>query len=143
SGPNGFHRCLVTDAAKISIHEAKDAAYHRLLHLPAARAIASQLILGLQFIHSQGIVHGGKFGIELHTYLFTRKLSSENLIIDLHLGNILLRLPPEMRRMTREQLYAKVGEPEKERVVRCDGEPLDQGVPSEAIVPVWLGLGSN
>lgn len=63
SGPNGTHRCLVTDAARISIHEAKDAAYHRLLHLPAARAIASQLILGLQFIHSQGIVHGGMFGI--------------------------------------------------------------------------------
>ncbi|EDN02628.1 predicted protein [Histoplasma mississippiense (nom. inval.)] len=58
SGPNGTHQCLVTDAARISIHEAKDAAYHRLLHLPAARAIASLLILGLQFIHSQGIVHG-------------------------------------------------------------------------------------
>lgn len=61
SGPNGTHQCLVTDAARISIHEAKDAAYHRLLHLPAARAIASQLILGLQFIHSRGIVHGGMF----------------------------------------------------------------------------------
>ncbi|GAB1210543.1 hypothetical protein APSETT445_009338 [Aspergillus pseudonomiae] len=36
SGPNGDHRCLVTDAARISLHEAKDAAYHRLLHLPAA-----------------------------------------------------------------------------------------------------------
>lgn len=63
SGPNGTHRCLVMNAARISIHEAKDAAYHRLLHLPAARAIASQLILGLQFIHSQGIVHGGMFGM--------------------------------------------------------------------------------
>lgn len=62
-GPNGTHRCLVTDVARISIHEAKDAAYHRLLRLPAARAMASQLILGLQFIHSQGIVHGGMFGV--------------------------------------------------------------------------------
>lgn len=62
SGPNGNHRCLVTDAARISIHEAKDAAYHRLLHLPAARAITAQLILGVQFIHSQGVVHGGTFG---------------------------------------------------------------------------------
>lgn len=59
SGPNGTHRCLVTDAA-----------YHRLLHLPAARAIASQLILGLQFIHSQGIVHGGTFGM-LQSLLIT------------------------------------------------------------------------
>ncbi|KAK2823895.1 hypothetical protein FQN49_007514 [Arthroderma sp. PD_2] len=119
-GPNGTHRCLVTDAARISIHEAKDAAYHRLLTLPAARAIASQLILGLQFIHSQRIVHG-----------------------DLHLGNILLRLPPGMQRMTREQLYAKTGEPSTERVIRRDGASLDPGVPSEVYVPVWLGLGSD
>ncbi|EEQ35638.1 putative non-specific serine/threonine protein kinase [Microsporum canis] len=119
-GPNGTHLCLVTEAARISIHEAKDAAYHRLLHLPAARAIASQLILGLQFIHSQGIVHG-----------------------DLHLANILLRLPSEMQDMTIKQLYARTGEPVKEQVVREDGAPLDIGVPSEVIVPAWLGLGSD
>ncbi|KAB8261677.1 kinase domain-containing protein [Aspergillus pseudonomiae] len=120
SGPNGDHRCLVTDAARISLHEAKDAAYHRLLHLPADRAIAAQLILGLQFIHSEGIVHG-----------------------DLHLGNILLRLPLDMQDMTSEKLYASTGEPAKEQVIREDGAPLDPGVPSEAIVPVWLGLGSD
>lgn len=37
----------------------QEAAFPRLLNLPASRAIASQIILGLQFIHSQGIVHGG------------------------------------------------------------------------------------
>ncbi|KAK2763984.1 hypothetical protein FQN54_009603 [Arachnomyces sp. PD_36] len=120
SGPNGSHRCLVTDAARININEVKDASYHRLLHLPAARAIASQLIYGLQFIHAQGIVHG-----------------------DLHLGNIFLRLPLDMQSMTREMLYAKDGEPHKERIIRRDGLPLDHGVPPEAIVPVWLGLRSD
>ncbi|EEH41372.2 kinase domain-containing protein [Paracoccidioides lutzii Pb01] len=120
SGPNGTHRCLVMDAARINIHEAKEAAYHRLLHLPAARAITSQLILGLQFIHSQGIVHG-----------------------DLHLANILLRLPLDMQDMTLEQLHARTGEPAKEHVVREDGTPLDPGVPSEVVVPVWLGLSSD
>ncbi|OJD25101.1 serine/threonine protein kinase [Blastomyces percursus] len=120
SGPNGTHRCLVMDATRIDLHEAKEAAYHRLLRLPAARAIASQLILGLQFIHSQGIVHG-----------------------DLHLANIHLRLPLDMQDKTREQLYARTGEPAKERVVRKDGDPLDPGVPSEVIVPIWLGLSSD
>ncbi|KKZ66558.1 hypothetical protein EMCG_07672 [[Emmonsia] crescens] len=120
SGPNGTHQCLVMDAARINIHEAKEAAYHRLLHLPAARAITSQLILGLQFIHSQHIVHG-----------------------DLHLANILLRLPLDMQDMTLEQLHARTGEPAKEQVVREDGAPLDIGVPSEVIVPVWLGLSSD
>lgn len=36
SGPNGSHRCLVMDAARMNIDEAKEGAYHRLLHLPAA-----------------------------------------------------------------------------------------------------------
>ncbi|WEW56963.1 serine/threonine protein kinase [Emydomyces testavorans] len=125
SGPNGTHQCLVMDAARISIHEAKDAAYHRLLHLPAARAIASQLILGLQFIHSQGIVHGG-FNL--------------NMAADLHLANILLHFPFDM---TLEQLHVRTGKPAKEQVVREDSAPLDPEVPSEVIVPVWLGLGSD
>ncbi|EEP77601.1 predicted protein [Uncinocarpus reesii 1704] len=120
SGPNGFHQCLVSDAARISIHEAKDASYHRILHLPAARAIASQLVLGLQFIHFQGIVHG-----------------------DIHLGNVFLQLPPNMQTMTPEQLYAKTGGPFKELVVRCDGAPLDPGVPPEVVIPVWLGSASD
>ncbi|PGH03223.1 CMGC/SRPK protein kinase [Helicocarpus griseus UAMH5409] len=120
SGPNGTHHCLVMDAARVNIHEAKDASYHRLLHLPAARAIAAQLVFGLQFIHNQGIVHG-----------------------DLHLANILLCLPSSMGAMTQKQLYTKTGEPIKEGVVRSDGAPLDSGVPSEVVVPIWLGLGSD
>jgi serine/threonine protein kinase len=59
SGPNGSHRCLVTDAARLNLNELKEYPYHRLLHLPVARAIAAQLVFGVQFIHSQGIVHGG------------------------------------------------------------------------------------
>ena len=45
--------------------------------------------------------------------------------------------------MTPRQLYDKTGEPVKERVVRCDGASLDYGVPSELVVPLWLGLGSD
>ena len=59
SGPNGNHQCLVVDAARINVDETKEAAYHRVLHLAPSRAIAAQLILAVQFIHSQGIVHGG------------------------------------------------------------------------------------
>lgn len=45
--------------------------------------------------------------------------------------------------MTPQQLYNKTGEPAKEPMVRCDGAPLDDGVPSELIVPLWLGLKSD
>ncbi|KAE8150635.1 kinase-like domain-containing protein [Aspergillus avenaceus] len=120
AGPNGIHRCLVTDAARLNMNEVKEYPYHRLLPLPAARAIATQLVLGVQFIHSQGIVHG-----------------------DLHPGNILLQLPPSMQNMTFEQLRAEIREPVKEPVVRKDGAPLDPGVPSELIIPIWLGIDSD
>lgn len=45
--------------------------------------------------------------------------------------------------MTLEQLYARTGEPIREQVVRENGALLDAGVPSEVILPVWLGLGSD
>ncbi|KAL2816426.1 kinase-like domain-containing protein [Aspergillus cavernicola] len=117
SGPNGTHRCLVTDVARLNINEVKEYLYHQPLHLPAARAIATQLVLGVQFVHSQEIVHG-----------------------DLHLGNILLQLPPEMKNMTPEQLRARTGEPATELVVREDGAPLDPGVPPEVVIPIWIGI---
>lgn len=68
SGPNGSHRCLITEAARLNLNEMKEYPYHRLIHLPAARAIVTQLVLGVQFIHSQGIVHGGESTSSKHFY---------------------------------------------------------------------------
>ncbi|KAL2834106.1 kinase-like domain-containing protein [Aspergillus pseudoustus] len=116
SGPNGIHRCLVTDAARLNLNELKEYPYHRLLPLSAARAIAAQLVLGVQFIHSQGVVHG-----------------------DLRLSNILLKLPTDMQDMTLEQLRAKTGEQSKQLVIREDGAALGLGDLPELIVPIWLG----
>lgn len=45
--------------------------------------------------------------------------------------------------MTFEQISATVGDAAREQVIREDGAPLDSGVPSEVIVPIWLGLGSD
>ncbi|KAF5701687.1 dis1-suppressing kinase [Fusarium globosum] len=43
------------------------------------------------------------------------------------------------------ELYAKFGAPKLEPIVRLDGsaEPLPTGVPSHAVLPVWLGLPSD
>ncbi|KAL3473291.1 kinase-like domain-containing protein [Aspergillus californicus] len=120
SGPNGRHHCLVMDAARVNINDSKEANYNRALPLPAARAIAAQLVLAVQFVHSQGIVHG-----------------------DLHAGNILLLLPPKLQHTSINNLYLNAGEPTREPVVRCDGAPLDPDVPSELIIPLWLGLASD
>ncbi|KAF5560102.1 SRPK2 bound unphosphorylated [Fusarium phyllophilum] len=47
--------------------------------------------------------------------------------------------------LTIDQLYAKFGAPKLEPIVRLDGsvEPLPAGVPSHAVLPVWLGLPSD
>ncbi|KAJ6145280.1 kinase-like protein [Penicillium chermesinum] len=99
-GPNGSHACHVT--------------------LDVARSLAAQLVLVVDYVHAQGIVHG-----------------------DLHLGNILLKVPPNFDQLSLEQLYEKYGAPELDPVVRLDGNPLPSGVPSYGIVPVWLGQASE
>jgi len=58
-GPNGHHRCLVTEVVGPSILDVKEATEHGLLSIDTARKITAQLALGLAYIHSCGIVHGG------------------------------------------------------------------------------------
>jgi len=65
---------------------------------------------------------------------------SDNPSLDLHLGNLLLQLPSALDNLSEEELYETYGEPEPEAVVREDGRPLDQGVPSHVVPPVWLGV---
>lgn len=60
-GPNGKHRCYVTAPARSSLAEAKDASYIRLFQPSVARAISAQLVQIVAFLHSQGVVHGGKY----------------------------------------------------------------------------------
>ncbi|EED16447.1 srpk, putative [Talaromyces stipitatus ATCC 10500] len=108
-GPNGEHACYVTVPARGSLSAMKD-----------ARALAAQLALAVDYIHSQGVVHG-----------------------DLHLGNVLLEMPPNFDKLSVDELHAKYGAPEQDRVVHLDGRQLPPGVPSHGIIPMWLGEASE
>ena len=59
-GPNGQHSYLVLEPALCSILDAKEASYFRPIPLPIARTIIAHLVLTIQHLHSNGIVHGGK-----------------------------------------------------------------------------------
>ncbi|KAK2737609.1 hypothetical protein FQN55_000965 [Onygenales sp. PD_40] len=59
-GPNGRHRCLVTEPGMMTLAEAKDASYTRLFNLPVARAIAAQVIQAVTFLHHRGVVHADR-----------------------------------------------------------------------------------
>ncbi|KKK22350.1 hypothetical protein AOCH_002883, partial [Aspergillus ochraceoroseus] len=119
-GPNGNHACYVTAPASASLSGVKDGSWIRLFQLDVARSLAAQLVLVVDYIHAQGIVHG-----------------------DLHLGNILLKVPPNFDQLSLKQLYEKYGEPELDPVVCLNGNPLPPGVPSHGIAPIWLGEASE
>lgn len=56
-GPNGHHRCLVGDS---SIAKFKEDSTNRMFPQEAARSIAAKLLLGLSYLHANGICHGGE-----------------------------------------------------------------------------------
>ncbi|OJD10090.1 CMGC/SRPK protein kinase [Emergomyces pasteurianus Ep9510] len=118
---NGAHNCLVMETASCSLTQSKSLAFHGLLDLRIARAIAADLVLAVQFLHGQSIIHG-----------------------DIHCGNIFLRLPADVRRMIDpSQLYRKFGDPILEPIVRVDGKPLPAGVPTHVVGPARIGIRSD
>ncbi|KAJ5374529.1 hypothetical protein N7517_006535 [Penicillium concentricum] len=119
-GPNGKHSCHVMNPARTSLSEAKEGSYNRRFQLETARALAAQLVIAVDYVHSQGIIHG-----------------------DIHYGNVLLQLPFDLNSISEEQLYKEYGEPELEAIRRFDEKPLPIGIPTHAVVPIWLGKASD
>lgn len=60
-GPNGRHLCLVSEPARCSIAASKEASTNWMFSMGIARTVAAQAVLGLQDIHSCGVVHGGRW----------------------------------------------------------------------------------
>ncbi|KAJ5239142.1 kinase-like domain-containing protein [Penicillium chermesinum] len=146
SGPNGVHHCYVTEPGMMSLAEAKDASSIRLFQLPVARAMAAQLVQAVTFLHSLGIVHGGKLsspGVPISLSSFSVPDLMRWITADLHDGNVLVRLPGSMDSLSPEQLYEKYGFPQYEPVVRLDQCRLPVGVPENVVVPIWLGKESE
>ncbi|BDD60289.1 hypothetical protein MAP00_005428 [Monascus purpureus] len=119
-GPNGEHTCYVTAPARSSLSTLKDGSWIRLFQLDVARSLAAQLVLAVDYVHAQGFVHG-----------------------DLHLGNILLKVPSSFDELSPEQLYERYGPPELDPVIHLDDNPLPPGVPSYGVAPIWMGKASE
>ncbi|KAL8964063.1 MAG: hypothetical protein Q9183_004733 [Haloplaca sp. 2 TL-2023] len=116
-GPNGRHKCLVTDFAGYSIATSKYVSDQKWrFPLEAARAITAKAILGVHFLHKAGIVHG-----------------------DLHNANFMLQIP-NIDSLSVDELYRKFSAPLKEPVQRLDGKPLDSSAPSYTVLEIhaWV-----
>lgn len=59
--------------------------------------------------------------------------------IDIHLQNILLKLPASFHQLSTEQLYENYGKPDATITSRRDGKPVAPNVSQEAVVPLYLG----
>ncbi|KAL8982760.1 MAG: hypothetical protein Q9177_005173 [Variospora cf. flavescens] len=116
-GPNGRHTCLVSEPAGCSIADSQEAGDGWLFPLQIARAIATKIVLGVEFLHRVGVVHG-----------------------DLHTRNIFFRAP-DVERLCPDELYQLVGPPTAKPVERLDGGPLGAGVPPYTVWPLSIGKG--
>ena len=61
NGPNGRHLYIVSEAAGYSVAQSKEASTNWKFPVNVARAISAQALLGLDYIHSCGVVHGGRY----------------------------------------------------------------------------------
>lgn len=59
NGPNGYYHCLVQEPAVRSI-TSKDDSTDFMFPVETAKSVAAQLIMGLSYLHSKGVCHGGK-----------------------------------------------------------------------------------
>ncbi|KAH8430716.1 uncharacterized protein LDX57_008378 [Aspergillus melleus] len=94
----------------------REVSFSRLFPLEVARALSGGLILATAYTHSQGYIHG-----------------------DIHLRNVLVKLPSIIDQLSIEQLYEEYGEPETVPVTARDGKPLPPNVPATAVIPLYLG----
>ncbi|KAJ6051001.1 kinase domain-containing protein [Penicillium canescens] len=85
----------------------------------AARSTAAQLLLGLSYLHANGICHG-----------------------DLHLRNFLLRVP-DFDSLSVDKLYKRFGKPYEVPIRRVDGKPGEPHAPPYAIYSMVLSMPAN
>ncbi|KAL8869516.1 MAG: hypothetical protein Q9174_004217 [Haloplaca sp. 1 TL-2023] len=116
-GPNGHHKCLVSEFAGYSIATSKEMSEQKWrFPLQTARAITAKAVLGVHFLHKAGVIHG-----------------------DLHSANFMLEIP-NIDSLSVDELYRKFSAPYKETVQRIDGKPLDSSAPSYTVLNIhaWV-----
>ncbi|KFZ17734.1 hypothetical protein V502_04425 [Pseudogymnoascus sp. VKM F-4520 (FW-2644)] len=95
-GANGIHQCYTMAPARCNLQEVS---FSRLFPLEVARALAGSLTEAIAYTHSQGYAHG-----------------------DVHLRNVLVKLPLSFYRLSIEQLYEEYGEPETVDITERNGK---------------------
>ena len=120
-GPNGSHRCLVLEPARINLGKAKDkspVSYELYFQPETCRAIMGQVIQAVAVLHDVGVVHG-----------------------DLHAGNVLFHLPEVIDNLSIEEFYERFHKPYSRKVIRSDGQEIKASAPESVVFSAWFGVG--
>lgn len=134
-GPNGTHPCYTMVPARCNLREAS---FSCLFPLDVARSLVGGLTMAISHMHSCGYVHGGllpPFNYESSWLIY--------IVTDIHLCNILVRLPSSFNHLSPKQFYEEYGEPETVPITLQDGKPLPPNVPPKAVVPLYLGMDAD
>ncbi|KAK2591041.1 hypothetical protein QQS21_011273 [Conoideocrella luteorostrata] len=114
-GPNGRHICLAQELAGCSIAASKEESINFMFPTDTARSIAAQLIMGVSYLHSQGIY--------------------------LHLRNILLR-DPRFSEISPDLLYKRY-RLDRAPIGRVDGAPVEPHAPPYAVYPMHVKMAAD
>lgn len=133
-GPNGTHPCYTLTPAQGNL---KEASFSRLFPIQVARALSANLATAVAAVHSHDFVHGG-LSWSMHSELIHLKLTARK-IIDIHLRNVLVKLPSTFDELSTSEFRDKYGEPEMVPISRVDDKPLTANVPAYAVKPLYLG----
>ncbi|KAL2273543.1 hypothetical protein FJTKL_04445 [Diaporthe vaccinii] len=112
-GRNGTHPCYTVTPAQ---GNPREASFSRLFSVEVARALAEKLATAVAFVHSRGVVYG-----------------------DIHLRNVLVKLPSTFDELSIPGFREKSGEAETVPISRVDDKPLTPNVPTNAVFPLYLG----
>ncbi|KAH8587993.1 protein kinase [Bisporella sp. PMI_857] len=116
-GPNGQQLCLVGVLYGCSISKSKEDSANFMFPVDAAWSAAAQLIMGLLYLHANGICQ-------------------------LHVRNFFLRIP-SFDSLTTEELYNHYGKPYEARIRRVDGNAPEPHAAPHAIYPMIPSLSAN
>ncbi|KAM3496201.1 hypothetical protein MY3957_000658 [Beauveria namnaoensis] len=135
-GPNGEHPSYTTDLAGSNLDKSLNSGMFRT---DVARALAVKLVSAIAYMHGRGYVHGGMLHGRVLRTLHLQYLTPGVHLLDIHLGNVMLRLPTNLSELSVDQFYEKYGHPQTITVSRVDSSPVPPNLPVEAVYPLNLG----
>ncbi|KAH6845666.1 kinase-like domain-containing protein [Chaetomium sp. MPI-CAGE-AT-0009] len=108
-GPNGRHLCVVMGLLGPSVFWVAEKSQNYRIKADLARHVSARIVEAVAYLHSCGVAHG-----------------------DIHMGNILLRLPPRAG----SGFLSASASPRIGKVSKKDGSPLEKGVPEYLVEPL-------